>query len=141
MRQKNGVLERYNIHIYISICIYIYIYIWKVCIRLCVCVYIHDYINVYWCSYICIYTYIYLFIYYHTRLTKGWPAHQYNDLCKTLKFVKVKSMKRIIEVGSKVHMFCIICYIFPSHEHIFLIGFILHLCRSGWSVLVWRYIS
>eukprot|EP00596_Hydrurales_sp_CCMP1899_P009951 CAMPEP_0119053512 /NCGR_PEP_ID=MMETSP1177-20130426/74473_1 /TAXON_ID=2985 /ORGANISM="Ochromonas sp, Strain CCMP1899" /LENGTH=600 /DNA_ID=CAMNT_0007033483 /DNA_START=112 /DNA_END=1911 /DNA_ORIENTATION=+ len=35
------------------------------------------------------------------RLTKGWPAHQYNDLCKTLKFVKVKSMKRIIEVGSK----------------------------------------
>jgi hypothetical protein len=31
----------------------------------------------------------------------------------------------------------LICYIFPSHEYIFLIDFILYLCRSGWSVLVW----
>jgi hypothetical protein len=30
------------------------------------------------------------------------------------------------------------CYIFPSHEYIFLIDFILYLCRSGWTVLVWR---
>jgi hypothetical protein len=29
-------------------------------------------------------------------------------------------------------------YVFPSHEYIFLIDFILYLCRSGWSVLVWR---
>jgi hypothetical protein len=29
-------------------------------------------------------------------------------------------------------------YIFPSHEYIFLIDFILYICRSGWSVLVWR---
>jgi hypothetical protein len=28
--------------------------------------------------------------------------------------------------------------IFPSHVCIFLIDFILYLCRSGWSVLVWR---
>jgi hypothetical protein len=35
-------------------------------------------------------------------------------------------------------MFCFICYIFPSHEYIFLIDFILCLCRSGCSVLVWR---
>jgi hypothetical protein len=33
---------------------------------------------------------------------------------------------------------CFICYIFPTHEYIFLIDFILHLCRSGWFVLVWR---
>jgi hypothetical protein len=26
----------------------------------------------------------------------------------------------------------------PSHESIFLIDFILYLCRSGWFVLVWR---
>lgn len=46
-------------------------------------------------------SYFLYFLHYYIRLTKGWPAHQYNDLCKTLKFVKVKSMKRIIEVGSK----------------------------------------
>lgn len=29
------------------------------------------------------------------RLTKGWPAHQYNGLCKSLKFLRVKPMKRV----------------------------------------------
>jgi hypothetical protein len=29
-------------------------------------------------------------------------------------------------------------HIFPSHEYIFLIDFILYFCRFGWFILVWR---
>ena len=29
------------------------------------------------------------------RLTKGWPAHQFNDLCRTIKLVRVKPLKRV----------------------------------------------
>lgn len=29
------------------------------------------------------------------RLTKGWLAHQFNDLCRTIKIVRVKPMKRV----------------------------------------------
>lgn len=29
------------------------------------------------------------------RLTKGWPGHQFYDLCRTIKIVRVKSMKRV----------------------------------------------
>ena len=32
------------------------------------------------------------------RLTKGWPAHQFNDLCRTIKLVRVRPLKRVRKI-------------------------------------------
>ena len=39
------------------------------------------------------------------RLTKGWPGHQFHELCRTIKFVRVKPMKRVSALYATVEYY------------------------------------
>jgi hypothetical protein len=77
--------------------------------------------------------------------SKPWGIPQ-SGLPPNFEFV-ITDIEDIIPVVKRMHLLDLcegmflhiyICYIFLSHEYIFLIDFILYLCRSDWSVLVWR---
>ena len=62
------------------------------------------------------------------RLTNGWPAHQFNDLCRTIKIVRVKPMKRVSDESVfffAFFVFIIIDYYFFMTENVL---FIVNLC-------------
>jgi hypothetical protein len=74
--------------------------------------------------------------------TYAHPKHKFMTQAESISIITEQAIaffnenpEGLILLGS---MFCFICYIFPSHEFIFLIDFILYSCRSGWSVLVSR---
>ena len=49
------------------------------------------------------------------RLTKGWPGNQFHELCRTIKFVRVKAMKRVRNVIALIEYYYHCVFFFSQY--------------------------